>query len=152
MSVVHGVASDNKVYPLRVSNGGILGVLPEIPASGGNMFHVFAGVFRKSYTNLNLSSGSSIHSIFTVPAGQVYVVETIAVMVVSSTVSKIQVALVSGSVTAVLFEVNGPSSSVYYTNFAQFHIDEGEEVRVAVVNATSGDDLHVRIGGYYFRK
>ena len=99
----------------------------------------------------DLPAGASILSGALVPAGEVWVISSIAVQVTSATITGLLAWAFVDGVEGMIIAEFPPTSGRWYVNTGMWVLAEGDKMQFQVAGATAGDAFNGRYIGYKMR-
>ena len=108
----------------------------------------FYDVYAESVSNTSLPAGSSSVSLSAVPAGEVWVINSINAIYISSSITGMWIECRKNSINIVLSQPSTIASGKYFSYTGNCVLKTGDKIFVAVTGATLNDHLTVVAEGY----
>jgi len=150
MSVIRIVTDGNIVQPARAdTNRNMMVSLTEL-ADNTQVLRAFGGMVIENVSNYDLVAGTNNLYSATVPAGEVWMINDAAIMIASTSISRLRLYISDGTNNVPINDVSSPTSGKWYIVFPNVYLTEGYYIWLVVSNATAGDDAHLWYCGYKF--
>jgi hypothetical protein len=136
--------ADDEVYAFRQINelqASLMTTLYDGPFEGAK------DTFSLWQNQLNLPAGNPTLTLFTVPTNHVYKLTHISFRMNSTTINRVALQFIQSGVQLYVFEVASPTNFQTYQWHGELWFKVNRSLTMAIVNATSGDDMNVICSG-----